>query len=373
MSYRKFKDAIWNPTVIGISSGVVLYILLSQFSGIWSGIRGFIGYFTPVIMGAGIAYIVNPLVKLFERLLARVTLPEARRLLANALAVLLVIVFFIFAGLILVPQLITSIETFIRNSDAYLASINGMLESWGLSHKQFNVSEIISSSEEALNYLANLVETNMGNILTTFANAGKEIFQWVLAFIFAIYILLEKPKLKTGFNRLLGAVFGAEKGREVRLFLKKCDKICSQYVVFNMIDSLIIGGVNAVFMMLVGMPYMGLISFVVAIANLIPTFGPMIGMVIGGFVLVMVNPWHALAFVIFSLILQVVDGYILKPRLFGSSLGVSGLWILVGIIVGGNMFGILGILLAIPVVAILDLIYNAYIIPGLESRFSEKG
>ena len=147
--------------------------------------------------------------------------------------------------------------------------------------------------------------------------------------------------------------------------------ILKRYIVFNLLDSLIVGGANAIFMAIVGMPYVGLVSFVVAIANLIPTFGPVIGALIGGFVLLMVNPWHALAFLIFTFILQTVDGYILKPKMFGDSLGVSGLWILVGVIVGGRAFGVVGILLAIPGVAILDFLYQEYFLPWLETRERE--
>lgn len=98
----------------------------------------------------------------------------------------------------------------------------------------------------------------------------------------------------------------------------------------------------------------------------------MVGLVIGGFVLLIVNPVHALMFVIFTLILQLCDGYIIKPRLFGNSLGVSGLWILIGVIVGGNMFGVIGILLAVPCVAIMVLIYETYLLPGLEKRMGIK-
>lgn len=119
-------------------------------------------------------------------------------------------------------------------------------------------------------------------------------------------------------------------------------------------------------MAITGMQYVGLISFVVALTNLVPTFGPMVGLVIGGFVLLIVNPVHALMLVIITLILQFCDGYIIKPRLFGNSLGVSGLWILIGVIVGGNMFGVIGILLAVPCVAIMVLIYETYLLPELE-------
>jgi predicted PurR-regulated permease PerM len=105
---------------------------------------------------------------------------------------------------------------------------------------------------------------------------------------------------------------------------------------------------------------------VVAVTNLIPTFGPIIGGAIGAFLLLLVEPWYALVFIIFTLILQNIDGYILKPKLVGDSVGVSGLWVLIGVIVGGKMFGIVGILLAIPGVAILDMLYGEFLLPWLE-------
>lgn len=98
----------------------------------------------------------------------------------------------------------------------------------------------------------------------------------------------------------------------------------------------------------------------------------MVGLVIGGFVLLMVNPTHALLFLVFTLVLQTLDGYVIKPRLFGNSLGVSGLWILVGVIVSGKMFGVIGILLAVPCVAVLDFMYGAYLLPALEKRNLKK-
>ena len=140
------------------------------------------------------------------------------------------------------------------------------------------------------------------------------------------------------------------------------------HIVFNLLDSFIIGGANAIFMSAAQMQYVGLVSIVVAISNLIPTFGPVIGGAVGSFILLMVKPAHALIFLIFTLVLQFCDGYIIKPRLFGNSLGVSGLWILVAIIAGGGMFGVAGILLAIPAVAIIDLLYGSYLLPWLESR-----
>ena len=116
------------------------------------------------------------------------------------------------------------------------------------------------------------------------------------------------------------------------------------------------------------MQFAGLVSVVVGATNLIPTFGPVIGGAIGAFVLLLVKPMHALAFLIFTVVLQTLDGYIIKPKLFGNSLGVSGLLILVSIVVMGNIFGVVGILLSIPVAAILDFIYRDAFLPWLEER-----
>ena len=115
-----------------------------------------------------------------------------------------------------------------------------------------------------------------------------------------------------------------------------------------------------------GMQYVGLISLLLAISNFIPTFGPIIGGVLGAMILLLINPMHAVIFILFTLGVQMLDGYIIRPKLFGSSLGVSGLLILIAVIVGGNMFGILGMLLAIPAAAILDFIYHDMLLPALE-------
>ena len=125
-------------------------------------------------------------------------------------------------------------------------------------------------------------------------------------------------------------------------------------------DALIIGSANAIFMAICKMPYIGLISVVVGVTNLIPNLGPAIGAVVGAFILLLAGPRYTVLFLVFCLILQSVDAYILKPRLFSSALGVSGVSILISTIVLGNMFGIVGVLLSIPVAAILNFVYHEY-------------
>ena len=181
-------------------------------------------------------------------------------------------------------------------------------------------------------------------------------------------VLLLFPLFIIAQNKRVAILETVDKYDKVEYVIIQSDKILNRYIVYNLIDASIIGIVNAIFMTIAGLPYVGLVSVFVAVTNIIPTFGPAIGALIGSFLLLLVEPWYAGAFLIFTLILQTLDGYVIKPKLFGDSLGVSGLWILIGIVAGGKMFGVVGILLAIPMVAILDMLYHKFLLPFLESR-----
>ena len=216
--------------------------------------------------------------------------------------------------------------------------------------------------------ISEFLSNNAGRILSATAGAGKNIFTWVIALILSVYLLSAKEALKAGALRLMRALLRSRRAELVTKYFRRCDAILISFVVQSLMESLLVGAMNAIVMLLFRMQYVGLISVVVGVTNLIPTFGPIIGGVIGAFVLVLVNPIHAVIFVLFTFALQFIDGYVIKPRLFGNSLGVSGLLILVAGIVGGNMFGILGVLLAIPAAAILNFTYQDYLLPALERR-----
>ena len=136
----------------------------------------------------------------------------------------------------------------------------------------------------------------------------------------------------------------------------------------DLIDALIIGVVEYIFMLAVGMPYALVISVVVAVANLVPTFGPIVGAVTGVVILLLANPIYALWFLIFTVILQTIDGYILKPKMFGEVLNVPGILIMIAIVVFGRILGVVGIFLAIPFSAIIVYLLNEYAFPRLEAR-----
>lgn len=367
MKHKKISEQSWYPYAVAICLGVLLYVMLEHMSNIWGAVNKISGYFLPVLLGCVLAYIMNPLAKLYERLLfKKVKKPGLGWSLSVALAVLTVVLFLLFLLGTLIPQLIESIATLVGNLDDYLESLQKLLEKWNLA-KHLDLDSLFASSNGVVGKIADLLTKNLKNIVSASSKAGKGLANWVIALILSVYLLAAKDRLKLGSRRLGRAAMSKAHFEHVRNFLHRCDSILSRYITFTLLDALIIGIANLIFMAIMGMQYAGLVSVVVGVTNVVPTFGPVIGAVIGGFVLLLVKPMHALIFLIFTFVLQALDGYVIKPRLFGNSLGVSGLLILISIVVGGNIFGVVGILLAIPFAAILDFVYKEAFLPWLEA------
>ncbi len=368
MEPEKLRDKKWYPHTVAACVAVLLYVILTHLDRIGGAARTFVGYFTPLALGCVLAYLMNPLAELYRRTaFRRVRREKLRWTLSVALTLLTVLLILTFLLGTLIPQLVDSVVTLVDNMDGYIASLRVLAERLGMA-EALNVDQLLSSSEDVLKKLAAFVTENIKTILSASATAGKSLVNWVIGLILSVYLLSAKEAIKRGVVRLLRALMKEDRLTAVTTFFSRCDSIVIRYVVFSLLDALIVGAANAIFMAAFGMQFVGLVSLAVAATNLIPTFGPVIGAAIGGFVLLLVNPIHALAFLIFTAVLQFLDGYVIKPKLFGGSLGVSGLLILTAVVVCGNMFGIPGILLSIPFAAILDFVYRDYFLPALESR-----
>lgn len=365
---EKLRDKKWYPYAVAACVAVALYVVLTHLSSILGAAQTFLGYFKTIFLGCVLAYLMNPLAMFYQRVLFRKTRSEKLRWsLSIALTVLTVLLFLVFLLGTLIPQLADSVMMLVNNMDGYLASLMTLTERWGIADT-LKLDQLIGSSGNLVSKLTELLMKNVNSILDASAVAGKGLINWFVAAILSVYLLASKSSLKRGALRLLRALLPQKRMDAVVTFFSRCDGILVQYIVFTLLDALIVGVANAIFMACCGMQYVGLVSLAVAVTNLIPTFGPVIGAVIGGFILLLVKPLHALIFLLFTLVLQFLDGYVIKPRLFGNSLGVSGLLILAAIIVCGNMFGIVGILLAIPLAAILDFVFEEELLPALEKR-----
>ena len=371
MKRDKFKNKKWYNNAVAILIGVVGYVVLTRLGPIFEAVRGVLSKFAPIFLGCVLAYLVHPLAR---GLHTRVSGQGDRRSIGWALSVLLAMVLVIMVILVLllmlIPQLIESILLLVSNMDSYIAQLNNLIANLNIGTLDLGnqLQEMMASSEDIIKTASQLLGTSMRKIAATSADIGKNLFNWLIAFILSIYLLMAKDNIKSGATRLLRALMPQKWYDIVVNFMARCNYILVRYIVYSLLDGAIVGGATAVFMAITGMQYVGLIAVVCGVTNLIPSFGPVIGCVIGGFILLLVNPWHALMFIIFTCILQTLDGYVIKPKLFGDSLGVSGLLILISIVLFGNIFGVVGILLAIPLAAIIDFVYEEGILPLLEAR-----
>ena len=365
----------WFSYTVAMCSAVVLYLILTHISGLLNLLKSFWHTGAPVFMGFVIAYVLDPLVNLYsKKVLYKVKKTKLRHTLAVTLSILSVVLFIVILVVALVPQVIDSTITFAGNLSGYVLSFQRLmrrLNTLALQH-DIDLSKFISSSDELLQSITKILPDNLNKILNVSYNFGARMFDWVISFILAIYLMLDKTKLRGGFKRLLRAMMPENVYNSTASFWSRCNKILIQYIAFDVMDGVIIGLLNWFFMVVMQMPYVAIISVIVGVTNLAPTFGPMVGAIIGAFILLLVDPMYALIFLIFTAVLQTLDGYVIKPRLFGESLGVSSEWILISLVVGGRLLGVVGILLAIPFAAIGDFVYHDYIIKRLEAQRAEK-
>ncbi len=368
---KKVLNMPWAAYTFAICSGVLLFLFLSNIEILWHAIGRIFHYFYPVILGIIIAYVLDPGVKFLEQTIFR---KIKKRSVARGLGVVIVFTLIIFLLTILivamVPQVVSSIRMFIENLSGYASSLNKMLNDLQIYAADHNVdiSNFTDSAGGIIGMVTDMLPQSLNGVLNTTINYGVEIFNIIIASIIAIYILMDKTRLLEGSKRLWKALTNEQSYQTSNNFLGRCNSIMLQYIVCDLLDGMIVGTVNAIFMLIVRYPYVPLISVIVGVTNLAPTFGPIFGFMIGGSILLLINPWYALGFLIFTIALQMVDGYILKPKFFGGQLGIPSIWILIALIVFGRMWGMIGILFAIPFAAILDFVYGEEVLPRLERR-----
>lgn len=368
MILKNISKKPWYNGAVIACIGIILYCILMNLSAVISALSTFVGYFKTIILGAVFAYLLSPLAIFFSTKVFRGKMfDKTKWIFSVLLAVLVMLLALTLLVGTLLPQLIDSIVLFSANVDGYATSLMNLIENSSL-YNLIDQESFMTFSQNSLTSVTNFIKENAGNIVGFAASSGKNIASIVIAMILAIYLLMDSRRVVNGIKQLFSLLLPERGYQFFRDFVVRCDDILISYVVQSLLDALIIGSANAVFMTFAGMPYVGLISVVVGVTNLIPNFGPIVGGAIGAFILILVKPMNALMFVIFCLILQTVDGYILKPRLFSDSLGVSGLLILSSTIVLGNMFSVIGILLSIPTAAVLSFVYHDYLLPWLRER-----
>ncbi|MBR3296950.1 MAG: AI-2E family transporter [Firmicutes bacterium] len=369
-------DKQWKVYALAACVTVLFYAIITHIGLCVSYVKAFFGFFGPVILGLVIAYILNPLAKwINDHVFVFIKKEKIRWTVSSFVSLILVLALLVLLVLSLIPQFVMSFKTFLDNLNGYIANLEKLLDTlsvrFGMESSEVmeQIEDYIVGENGMLSRAGTYLSRNISKIVRTASSAGSGFANFAIGIIVAVYFLIAKDSMLDAVRRLMKLLVVSE-DRYTRFssVLTRFNEIFTQYIAVELMDAILVGLVNYIFMTIAGMPNTLIVSCVVGVTNLAPTFGPIVGAAVGALILLLVKPSAVIAFLIFTVILQTVDGYVLKPKFFGSALSVPSALILIAIIAFGKMFGITGMLLAIPVAAIFVYLYKELLIPALEAR-----
>lgn len=354
-----------------IAASIILLLLFLNLGGILNGICFFFAILSPFIYGIVIAYILNfPMVFFESKVFSFLNKNKSRAGLVRALSVAVsAIIFIAVMGTIVavvIPQLISSIIGLISQLPTYFDSLIGLIKN---TFDSFEMSDKLISMDELFKNLTETINASMPEILNTSVNITMGISNFFIGFIVSIYLLLSKTQLIAQSKKILFAIFPKDFTDYLLRVFAIINKVFSGFVTGKILEALIIGVLCFIGMVILNMPYTLLISILIGVTNLIPFFGPFIGAIPSILLILLVNPTQALWFLIFIIILQQIDAQIIGPKILGDSIGLSPLWVIFSIIVGAGLFGFAGLIIGVPIFAVL----YAFIRELIEMRLERKG
>ena len=333
---------------------IVLYWALQNLdrvSGILGGVWGLV---SPFVLGGSLAFILNVPMRAIERKLPK-KMTRFRRPAALTLTLLAVVGVLALVLLLIIPQLGRTIASigarlpaFWAESQKWLAEIMErypVLEEW-ISSKF--ITDWESAIAAAVDWFKNGGFALVGNAATAATGVVRGFVNFFIGLIFAMYLLVCKETLTRQAKMLLYAWTPAEKADKAVEVARLTNRTFSKFLSGQCLEACILGGLFAVGMLLCRMPYVTLVSVLVAVTALIPVFGAFIGCVVGAFLILVQNPMQAVWFVVLFLCIQQIEGNLIYPRVVGNSVGLPGIWVLMAVTVGGSAMGVVGMLVMIP-------------------------
>ena len=322
---------------------------------------------SPFFIALLIAYILTPFVRAVNRLFSRLfkKLPAKPRMVLSMLLVYLLGIGLVISLLIYVlPAVAKNIMDLVAYVPTGYRELIKLLKDLQERFPNFDFTSFVNMLETTQADVTSSLQNIAGRIIPVLYTASVSIVTWLANFIIAVvvsvYMLYGRNSLLRMFKIIIYAVVPTGKVPLIREIIYDCHHIFSKYVVSKMIDSVIIGALCAVLMTILRLPYIFLISVFVGITNMIPYFGPFIGAIPGIVIMLVISPIKALIFAIMILCLQQFDGLFLGPKLMGNSTGMKPIWIIFAITIGGKFFGVLGMFLGVPAVAILAYLAERY-------------
>jgi putative membrane protein len=375
MKWSKLKEeTIENIKAFSISGILVVafYTLINNVEPLYGVFHAIFVALSPFIYGLAIAFLLNPLRKIIEySWLGKTSLKQrTKKIIASFGALFIgIIMLFVFFS-ILIPQMISSIQTFLSSFEGYVDTVRNFFESNNFLSEDLlkTLNPVIDKGASMLGDWVSNLASSLNAILMYSVIFAKGVMNFLIGMIIALYILLDESKLKRQTKKVLYALL-PEKTTEKIIKISRLTIITfNSFVAGKAVDSLIIGILCYIILSFMNMPYTPLISVLVGVTNMIPVFGPFLGAVPSILILLLVDPFRALEFAIFILILQQVDGNIIGPRILGGAVGLPTLYVMFAIIIGGALFGIFGMFIGVPVFSVIFVLVRDFIHQQLEKK-----
>jgi predicted PurR-regulated permease PerM len=345
---------------------LVLYWILSHTDSVGSIVSFVFGVLSPIIAGLCVAFVINVLLRQLEKLWKFVFKKKEgkwKRVLMRP--VCLILTTLIFIGVIfslifiIVPQIKQTVIDFsnilpqyAQNIEVWWAGVVGFFGEMGIVIPAFNIN-----LEDILSSVVGFLTQQGGAFIDTTINVTASILTGVvngiIAFVLSIYVLAQKERLSFHASSFLKAVLPEKIYAELMNVLSLSNKTFNNFITGQLTEALIIGVLCFIGMTIFGMPYAAVISVLIGFTALIPIFGPFIGTAIGAFLILPTDFMKAIWFVVFIIVLQQIEGNLIYPRVMGKSVGLPGIWVLISVTVAANAFGLLGMLISVPVCSVL--------------------
>ncbi|MEG1181179.1 MAG: AI-2E family transporter [Oscillospiraceae bacterium] len=371
----KWKSYLTGKTISNIITGVVIvtaYLALQNISSIKTFLSSVYSLISPIVNGVIFAYLLNLLMTSLEaHPLKRIKHHRVKRAVSLTLSIVISLVFV--AGLLtlIIPQLVKSISTLVTNLQVFVEENQDTFIKWADSKSisMNTVTAILGSWEDILSYTATWVKDTIPSVLDASIKIGSSFVNVIISLFISVYILVDKERLVRHVHLVLRAFSSERTYNRVISAGQRSHKIFSSYITGVLIDAAVVGLLCFICMSILRLPYAPLISVIVGVTDIIPTFGPFLGAVPSALFILIDNPQKALYFCIMILVIQQLDGNLIKPHILGDSTGLSALWVLIAICFFASIWGVSGMVVGVPIMAIIYIFAREFI----STRLFAKG
>ena len=318
---------------------------------------------TPFVLGAAIAFVFNVPMRAIENQLDGIHKVGVRRTISILLTIFALVLVIMFVVELLVPQIRVTVDALTAKIPAFVERTanslmlwleeNPDLKEWVYETTNLESIEWSGVLKNALTFVSNRVTTWMGGAVNVIGNVTSGIFNTVIGLVFALYCLAQKDNLSRQGRSILYAVLPEKATDEILRILRLTNVTFSNFISGQGLEAVILGALFAISMAIFRMPYIPLVSVTIAVTAFIPYVGAFIGCAVGAFFILVNDPLQALSFIAMFLVIQQLENNLIYPRVVGTSIGLPGMWVLVAVTIGGEIMGVAGMLVMIPLISVL--------------------